>query len=75
MISKSEVDRILKIAKNRFRSKKRVNKIMLKKVVEVDKEIETILQFLEDNRYEVNLAKVDTPPKVHVQDDTSTLDM
>lgn len=38
MISKTEVDRLLKIAKSGFRSKTRVNKIMFGKVDEVAKE-------------------------------------
>lgn len=42
VISKSEVDRLLKVAKRSFRSKTRVNKIMLGKVDEVDKETKTI---------------------------------
>lgn len=44
MISKSGVDKLLKIMKRRFRSKTKVNKIMLKKFDEVAKEIETILK-------------------------------
>lgn len=30
---------------------------------------------MEEHRYEVNLTKVETPLKVHAQDDTSTLDV
>lgn len=70
VISKDEVDRLLKMAKSRFRSKTRVNKIMLKKVDEVAKETLIILkQVLEEHKYEINPAKVDTSLKVHVQDD------
>lgn len=50
IITKSEVDIILKIAKNKFRSKTRVNRIMLGKVDEVAMETEAILkQVLEKN--------------------------
>ncbi|XP_059068979.1 uncharacterized protein LOC131859358 [Cryptomeria japonica] len=38
IVSKVEVDRFLKLAKDRFRSKKRVNKIMREKIDEVVKE-------------------------------------
>lgn len=61
VISKIEVDRLLKIAKERFKSKKRVNKIMLGKIDEVTKEIEAILrQFLKENKYDVNPTDDDT---------------
>lgn len=48
---------MLKTTKDRFRSEKRVNKIMLGKIDEVTKEIEIILrQFLIDQRYGVILT-------------------
>ncbi|XP_059073722.1 uncharacterized protein LOC131874389 [Cryptomeria japonica] len=50
-----EVDRMLKIAKDRLRIEKRVNKIMLGKIDEVVKETKIILkQFLQEHIYEVN---------------------
>lgn len=55
VISKVEVVRLLNIAKERFKSKKRVNKIMFGKIDEVTKETEVIMrQFLIDQRYDVN---------------------
>lgn len=42
IIYKEEVFRLLKLAKQRFRSKKRVNKLMLGKIDEVTKEFESI---------------------------------
>lgn len=64
IISKAEVLRLLKIAKDRFRSKKRVNKLMLGKIDEVTKETKTILrQFVIERRYDVNLAHYVTHPK------------
>lgn len=66
VISKSEIDKLLKISKSRFRSKTRVNKIMFRKKYEVTKEIEEILkQILMENQYEINLVKDDTHLEVH----------
>lgn len=69
IISKGEVIRLLKIATKRFRSKKRVNRIMLGKIDEVTKETEEILrQFLIDHIYDVNLAHDDTQPREQSHD-------
>lgn len=44
MLSKEEINRILKKAKNEFRRKTKVNKIMIDKTDEVIKDTETILR-------------------------------
>lgn len=68
VISKAEVDRLLKIATDRFRSKKRVNKI-IDKIDEVTKESDAILrQFLKEHGYDINLAHDDTQPVEQLQD-------
>ncbi|XP_059066473.1 uncharacterized protein LOC131857773 [Cryptomeria japonica] len=66
-----EVDRLLKIAKDIFRRKKRVNKIMLEKIDEVTKETRAILrQFLKEHRYDINSAQDDTQPEEKTHEDT-----
>lgn len=61
VISKDEIQRILKILQENFRSKHGVNKIMFGKFVEVAKETERILRnFLKENQYQVNLEKEDS---------------
>lgn len=58
VITTKEIDRLLKLTKNEFKRKHRVNKIMLGKIDEVVKETEKILtKVLLDNQYEVNMAK------------------
>lgn len=76
IISKEEIDRLLQLAKNEFRSKYRVNKIMFGKIDEVVKEVEKILtKNLLDNQYEVNQVKGQgyTNPEVQTMDDTFVL--
>lgn len=58
IITTEEIDRLLKLTKNEFKRKYRVNKIMLGKIDEVVKETKNILtKILLDNQYEVNKAK------------------
>ncbi|XP_059067434.1 uncharacterized protein LOC131858260 [Cryptomeria japonica] len=53
VISKAEVDRLLKLAKDIFKRKRRVNKIMYRKIDEVVKETKAILkQFMKVHRYD-----------------------
>lgn len=70
VISRDDVTGLLNLSKDRFQSKKRVNKIMRGKIDEVTKETEIILrQFLIDQRVDVNVEEPsqDTPVlKVHV---------
>ncbi|XP_059066258.1 uncharacterized protein LOC131857590 [Cryptomeria japonica] len=55
VISKVEIERLLKLTKNEFRSKYKVNKIMFGKIDEVAKENKKILsKVLLENQYEVN---------------------
>lgn len=44
VISRDEVERLLKLAKEKFRSKRRINKIMLNKIDEVAKETDQIIR-------------------------------
>ncbi|XP_057856259.1 uncharacterized protein LOC131065690 [Cryptomeria japonica] len=75
---KVEVDRLLKLAKDKFRSKKRVNKIMLKKIDEVVNETKAILkQFLKEHKYdedqpEKSIHAEQINEQTIVEDDTDT---
>lgn len=68
VISKEEIVIILKLAKNEFRSKHRVNNIMFGKVDEVVRDTEIILKkILIENQYEVNPVKEQDGTNLEVQ--------
>lgn len=78
VISRDEVERLLILAKEKFRSKRRVNRIMFGKIDEVARETKQIVKdFLLELRYEVNQPQdashlegqnVDTSvPEVHIE--------
>ncbi|XP_057836893.2 uncharacterized protein LOC131047082 [Cryptomeria japonica] len=71
-ISWVEVERLSKLANEKFKRKKRINKIMLGKINEIAKETEEIRKnFLLELRYEVNQAEVATHLVEHIPKKTS----
>lgn len=55
VISREEVGRLVKLEKEKFKRKRRINRIILKKIDEVAKETEQIMKdFFLELRYEVN---------------------
>lgn len=62
---------MLKLAKNKFKSKHRVNKITLGKIYDVKKKIEKILtKVLLDNQEEVDMTSQINPEAEQTMDDT-----
>ncbi|XP_059067907.1 uncharacterized protein LOC131858628 [Cryptomeria japonica] len=69
---REEINKILGLAKENFRSKHRVNKIMIIRVYEVVKDTEGILRkILKENGYQVIPEKNDTQLEGHSSKDTS----
>lgn len=74
VISKDEIQRILKLVQENFRSKHKVNKIIFGKFAEIAKETKRILKkLLKENQYQINPEKDDFLPKEQLLEDTSIL--